>query len=102
MFLRLLFVLLSALNIAVGAWLLLGQPYRHVGYATDPGVPPLQLLSEVPEAEGTVSVPAAADATAGAGADLDTPLEGGRKDAPGNPVVTPLDPERIAHEATSQ
>lgn len=69
MFLRLLFVLLSALNIAVGAWLLLGQPYRHVGYATDPGVPPLQLLSEVPEAEGTVSVPAAADATAGAAQD---------------------------------
>lgn len=46
MFLRLLFVLLSALNIAVGAWLLLGQPYRYVGAATDPGVAPLQLLSE--------------------------------------------------------
>jgi len=57
MFLRLLFVLLSALNIAVGAWLLLGQPYRHVGYATDPGVPPLQLLSELPAPEGTIAVP---------------------------------------------
>ena len=31
MFLRLLFVLLSALNIAVGAWLLLGQPYARGG-----------------------------------------------------------------------
>jgi hypothetical protein len=67
MFLRLLFVLLSALNIAVGAWLLLGQPYRHVGYATDPGVAQLQLLSEVPVAEGTISVPdAPADVATGA------------------------------------
>lgn len=54
MFLRLLFVLLSALNIAVGAWLLLGQPYRHVGGATDPGVAPLQLLSELPAPDGTI------------------------------------------------
>ena len=70
MFLRLLFVLLSALNIAVGAWLLLGQPYRHVGYATDPGVAPLQLLSEVPVAEGTISVPdAPADVATGAAQD---------------------------------
>lgn len=70
MFLRLLFVLLSALNIAVGAWLLLGQPYRHVGYATDPGVAPLQLLSEVPAPEGTITVPAApADAATGAAQD---------------------------------
>ena len=51
MFLRLLFVLLSALNIAVGAWLLLGQPYRHVGGVTDPGVASLQLLSETSAAE---------------------------------------------------
>ncbi|MGB3747726.1 MAG: SPOR domain-containing protein [Rhodanobacter sp.] len=63
MFLRLLFVLLIALNIAVGAWLLLGQPYRHLGYATDPGVAPLQLLSELPVEGGTVSV---ADAPADA------------------------------------
>lgn len=69
MFLRLLFVLLSALNIAVGAWLLLGQPYRHVGDATDPGVAPLQLLSELPAAEGTIAGPetpaAAVDASQG-------------------------------------
>lgn len=49
MFLRLLFVLLSALNIAVGAWLLLGQPYPRGGSPTDPGVPELRLLSELPE-----------------------------------------------------
>ena len=49
MFLRLLFVLLSALNIAVGAWLLLGQPYPRGGSPTDPGVPELRLLSELPQ-----------------------------------------------------
>lgn len=49
MFLRLLFILLSALNIAVGAWLLLGQPYSHVRKPADPGVPQLQLLSEMPQ-----------------------------------------------------
>lgn len=48
MFLRLLFVLLTALNIAVGAWLLLGQPYAHGGLPTDPDVPELRLLSELP------------------------------------------------------
>ena len=46
MFLRLLFVLLSALNIAVGAWLLLGQPYARGGSPIDPGVAELRLLSE--------------------------------------------------------
>lgn len=54
MFLRLLFVMLSALNIAVGAWLLLGQPYAHGGSPSDPGVPELRLLSELPE-PGSVS-----------------------------------------------
>ena len=58
MFLRLLFVLLSALNIAVGAWLLLGQPYARGGNPTDPGVPELRLLSEMPES--TVGAPAVA------------------------------------------
>lgn len=46
MFLRLLFVLLVALNIAVGAWLLLGQDDSHGRSVTDPGVPMLRLLSE--------------------------------------------------------
>ncbi len=53
MFLRLLFILLSALNIAVGAWLLLGQPYAHGGNPTDPGVPELRLLSEMPASGAT-------------------------------------------------
>jgi hypothetical protein len=61
MFLRLLFVLLSALNIAVGAWLLLGQPYAHGRSPSDPGVPELRLLSELPEA----TAESAQDITAG-------------------------------------
>ena len=57
MFLRLLFVLLSALNIAVGAWLLLGQPYSHVRGVTDPDVPELHLLSEMPASGDASSAP---------------------------------------------
>ncbi len=59
MLLRLLFVLLIALNIAVGAWLLLGQPYARGGSPSDPGVAQLRLLSELPPPAQTVS-PAAA------------------------------------------
>jgi hypothetical protein len=55
MFLRLLFVLLIALNIAVGAWLLLGQNDTHARLATDPGVPKLHLLSELPPPATTVA-----------------------------------------------
>jgi hypothetical protein len=57
MFLRLLFVLLSALNIAVGAWVLLGQPYSHARGVTDPGVPELHLLSEMPAPADTSPAP---------------------------------------------
>ena len=57
MFLRLLFVLLSALNIAVGAWLLLGQPYVRGGNVTDPDVAELRLLSELPEPAAAASTP---------------------------------------------
>ena len=63
MFLRLLFVLLSALNIAVGAWLLLGQPYVRGSSPVDAGVPELRLLSEMPEPG---MAPAGADKTVGA------------------------------------
>ena len=61
MFLRLLFVLLTALNIAVGAWLLLGQPYARGGTPSDPGVAELRLLSELPEPgpAATAAIPAA-------------------------------------------
>ncbi|MDE2087503.1 MAG: SPOR domain-containing protein, partial [Xanthomonadaceae bacterium] len=57
MFLRLLFVLLVMLNIVAGAWLFLGQPYTHVPPATDPGVPELRLLSELP-AQAATAAPA--------------------------------------------
>jgi hypothetical protein len=53
MFLRLLFVFLIALNIAVGAWLLLGQNDALGRSATDPGIPILHLLSEDPPAAPT-------------------------------------------------
>lgn len=66
MFLRLLFVLLTALNIAVGAWLLLGQPYARGGMPSDPGVTELRLLSEmpVPAPAATAATPTAATAAA--------------------------------------
>ena len=81
MFLRLLFVLLIALNIVVGAWLLLGQPYARGGNASDPGVPELRLLSELPEpaiatassASATVSASASAPLTAAVDATAATP-----------------------------
>ena len=47
MFLRALFVLLLALNIGAGCWLLFAAPREPAALpATDPGVPSLQLLSE--------------------------------------------------------
>lgn len=47
MFVRLLFLLLLALNIGVSAWLLLAPPPRAGAFApTDPGVAELVLLSE--------------------------------------------------------
>jgi hypothetical protein len=55
MLLRLLFVLLIALNIAVGAWLLLGQDDVHKQFVTDPGVPKLRLLSELPPPSATAA-----------------------------------------------
>ncbi|MBD8873338.1 SPOR domain-containing protein [Rhodanobacter sp. DHB23] len=62
MFLRLLFVLLVMLNIVAGAWLFLGQPYARVPAATDPGVPELRLLSELP-AQAATAAPAAGTST---------------------------------------
>lgn len=63
MFLRLLFVLLIALNIAVGAWLLLGQDDAHVRSVTDPGVPVLHLLTERDDLAAAASVAANATVT---------------------------------------
>lgn len=58
MFLRLLFVLLAILNIVACSWLFLGQPYVHVPAPTDPGIPELHLLSELPAPTVSASVPA--------------------------------------------
>jgi hypothetical protein len=68
MFLRLLFVLLIALNIAVGAWLVLGQDDAHVRSVTDPGVPVLHLLTERPDlvAAASVAAPAVVEPVAAA------------------------------------
>lgn len=63
MFLRLLFVLLIALNIAVGAWLVLGQDDAHVPSVADPGVPVLHLLTERDDLASAASVAAPPAAT---------------------------------------
>lgn len=57
MLLRLLFVLLIALNIAVAAWLLLGDSGTHAVDPTDGGVPKLKLLAELPVPPGSTAVP---------------------------------------------
>ncbi|MGE7139606.1 SPOR domain-containing protein [Luteibacter sp. NPDC031894] len=57
MLLRLLFVLLIALNIAVAAWLLLGDSGTHAVDPNDGGVPKLKLLAELPEPAANVSAP---------------------------------------------
>ncbi len=47
MFARVLFLLLVALNLGAGAWLVFGQPQRALPPPlTDPGVPALRLLAE--------------------------------------------------------
>lgn len=75
MFLRLLFVLLIALNIAVGAWLLLGQDDVHGRSAADTGVPQLRLLSEspLPHAAST-SAPATSASIANAAPAVSAPV----------------------------
>jgi hypothetical protein len=82
MFLRLLFVLLIALNIAVGAWLLLGQDDVHGRSATDPGVAELHLLSERPAPPASSApAPQPAATVAAAATEPSTP--------PPAPVVAP-------------
>jgi hypothetical protein len=88
MFLRLLFVLLIALNIAVGAWLLLGQDDVHGRAATDAGVPELHLLSERPPAPSSAPAPASpASALAAA-----TPSNPASSAAPAAPAPAPTAP----------
>lgn len=54
MFLRLLFLLLLALNVGVAGWLAFGQPPRVMPPVTDPGVPELELLSATSSAPAAV------------------------------------------------
>jgi hypothetical protein len=71
MLLRLMFVLLIALNIAVAAWLLLGESGTHAVDPADKGVPKLKLLAELPAPASTapaVSGSAATSALAAAAA----------------------------------
>ncbi|MDR6936901.1 SPOR domain-containing protein [Luteibacter sp. 3190] len=64
MLLRLLFVLLIALNIAVAAWLLLGDSGTPAIDPNDGGVPKLKLLAELPEPAATTPAPATSARTA--------------------------------------
>jgi len=57
MLLRLFFVLLIALNIAVAAWLLLGDSGTPAMDPNDGGVPRLKLLAEVPAPSTSVATP---------------------------------------------
>jgi len=58
MFVRLLFLLLVALNVGAGAWLVFGRaPEPTLPPATDPGVPELRLLSETRHAAHPVETP---------------------------------------------
>ncbi len=74
MFLRLLFVLLIALNIAVGAWLLLGQDDVHGRSASDADVPTLHLLSERPSPPSSTNTPAASTTAVAAAPAVSTPV----------------------------
>jgi hypothetical protein len=66
MLLRLMFVLLIALNIAVAAWLLLGESGTHAVDPADKGVPTLKLLAELPAPVSTVTVAPPAQASTAA------------------------------------
>jgi hypothetical protein len=63
MLLRLMFVLLIALNIAVAAWLLLGESGTHAVDPADKGVPTLKLLAEVPAVASTAPAVSGSAAT---------------------------------------
>lgn len=99
MLVRVLFVLLGLANIALGAWLLLGQPYpaRDALPAADPGVPMLQLLSELPP--DADSAPAVSGSLASVAADRDAADAGDeRRCVALGPFATPQD-VRVARQA---
>jgi hypothetical protein len=95
MLLRLLFVLLIALNIAVGAWLLLGQNDTHARLAADPGVRKLRLLSELPTPPASAAQTAStSNVVAAAPASVPTP-------APTSPAVNPLAPSPASSQPST-
>jgi hypothetical protein len=70
MFVRLLFLLLLALNVGAGAWLVFGRvPEPTLPPATDPGVPELRLLSETRHAAPPVKASIASASTTPSAAD---------------------------------
>jgi cell division septation protein DedD len=73
MLLRLMFVLLIALNIAVAAWLLLGESGTHAVDPADKGVPKLKLLAELPAPASTVPAVSGSAATSALAAAAATP-----------------------------
>lgn len=93
MLLRLFFVLLIALNIAVAAWLLLGDSGTRTMDPNDGGVPRLKLLAEVPAPAVTGAAPsvsasmAIADSAARAST-VATPAIAPAKPATTAPVVS--------------
>lgn len=92
MLLRLLFVLLIALNIAVAAWLLLGESSTHAVEPSDKGVPELKLLTELPVAS-SAALPARSSSTAAvtppAAVSAARASAGAAIEKPATPVATP-------------
>lgn len=72
---RFLFLLLLALNLGAGAWLLFGRiPSRPLPPATDPGVAELRLLSEAKPSASAASTPGRAPASSQAATETCTTL----------------------------
>jgi len=91
MLVRLAFVLLCLANIALAAWLWLGQPYTSGALPPgDPGVPMLQLLSELPASAATATA-----ADAGVAANVEGAVVAGAGDGQRcialGPFATPQD-----------
>ena len=77
MFVRLLFLLLLALNLGAGVWLLFGHaPAAPLPPATDPGVAELRLWSEIPKSARPADTSPGAPPLASAVAVAASPLTG--------------------------
>jgi hypothetical protein len=89
MLLRLMFVLLIALNIAVAAWLLLGESGTHAVDPADKGVPKLKLLAELPAPASTVAAVSGSAATSALAAAAAAAMPAGASTARSATVATP-------------